>query len=94
MDRSPIRTLAVPPFVLLFVVAAVLVGGGTVARAQAGSDLQTDLVADQPGVAAQTDPNLLTPSGLAPGPTTSSDRPTRSASRPDPTTRRTASTAP
>lgn len=62
-----IRSLSVPPLVLMLVVAAVLLGGRTVASAQRvepGAFQQTDLVSDQAGVAPIQDPDLLNPWGL------------------------------
>lgn len=66
-----IRTwsLSVRLLVGLFVIAAVLVGGRAVASAAPAGYQQTNLVSDQPGVAAATDPQLVNAWGLVGGAT-------------------------
>jgi uncharacterized protein (TIGR03118 family) len=62
MPRRAIALLLVAP-ALLFVISGA-------ARAQPNSYTETDLVSDQAGVAAHTDPNLVNAWGLVAGPTT------------------------
>lgn len=70
MHAPRIRSWSVPPLVALLVIAAVLIGGRTVAAADAGRYQQTNLVSDQAGMAPVVDPDLLNPWGLVAGPAT------------------------
>lgn len=63
-------SLLVRPLTALFVLAAVALGGRSAAAAAVGGYQQTNLVSDQPGVAALQDPDLVNAWGLVDGPTT------------------------
>jgi uncharacterized protein (TIGR03118 family) len=66
LSRRPQRAL----LVLALVVGAAVVAASPLTAAERNAYMVTPLVSDQPGVAAQTDPNLVNAWGLTSGPTT------------------------